>query len=341
MGKREWDKDKNKTHIRKKDKIPTEYRESSVKLYIPEDYKTLVFTPEIEARLKMLASFHIERSNKNVVTFSNSAGKLDKLRSVVNVYEQVYRLEHDGYEVDEREIENLISEYFKDSNDEQYKWNPDAIFEDYKGRFFTPRTENQKDLVTSIRKNILTIVEGAAGTGKSRIALIMALNALNDNRIDRIVIVRPLVTVGADIGFLPGGLEEKIDPYNSPITEAFVELVGKDVFAKYVEDERIEFFPAAFARGCNISNAYVIIDEAQNLDQVTLLTLLTRLCANTKMIVTGDQSQDDRKDKNRTPSALKMIKDKLEDVENVGIIEMSIDDVQRSRIVKEILQAFE
>jgi len=312
-----------------------------VRLFIPEDYKGRVFEPYVLERMHEVASFTTYDSGKGMTRFV-SVGKIDKLRAVVNIFEQVYRIVSETDDIiTDLELERLIKENFKDTDESQYKWNKDAIFEDAKGRYFTPRTENQKDLVDSIRKNAVTIVEGAAGTGKSRIALIMALNMLRDNRVNRIIIIRPLVAVGGDIGFLPGGVSEKIDPYQSPISEALIELVGKTDYEKMVEDEKIELFPAAFARGCNIGDAFVIVDEAQNFDEVTLLTLLTRICGNTKMVLTGDASQDDRKNKHRAISGLVGIKAKLKNVDNVAIVNMGISDVQRSKIVKDILSAFD
>ncbi|MFA5403397.1 MAG: PhoH family protein [Ignavibacteria bacterium] len=341
------------TYAKKKRKKAEESENHSVSsevyLYLPENYRSKVLTQSTLARLMEIVSFTVYEENKNVTRFVSSVGKTDKLRSMVNVLEQVYRIltEYDyDDEISDVELEDLISEYFKNTNDSEYKWNKEAIYQDARGRYFTPRTENQKILVESIRKNIVTIVEGAAGTGKSRIALIMALNMLGDNRINKIIVIRPLVAVGGDIGYLPGGVDEKIDPYQSPISEALIELIGKDTYDEYIENERIILYPAAFARGCNISDAFVIVDEAQNFDEVTLLTLLTRICGNTKMVLTGDSSQDDRKNKHREESGLSTIKKKLkgedgQGIENVAIVEMGFDDVQRSRIVKDILIAFD
>lgn len=321
---------------------------SEVFLFLPEEYRSKVLDDYVLKRLKDLVSFDHYLLNKNMVKFVSRVGMTDKLRSVVNVLEQTYRIlsEYDCESISEDELEDLIGEYFKNTNDAEYKWNKDAIFQDARGRYFTPRTANQKALVDSIRKNIVTIVEGAAGTGKSRIALIMALNMLKDNRINKIIVIRPLVAVGGDIGYLPGGVDEKIDPYQSPISEALVELIGRNAYDEAIEDERIVLYPAAFARGCNIADSFVIVDEAQNFDEVTLLTLLTRICGNTKMVLTGDSSQDDRKNKNREISGLASIKKKLRGdseagIENVSIVEMGVDDVQRSRLVKDILIAFD
>lgn len=320
---------------------------SDVFLYLPEEYRSRVMTESVISRLNELVSFSRYDLNKNITRFVSQVGRVDKLRSVVNVLEQVYRIlsEYGDDEVNPDDLEDLIEEYFKNTNDAEYKWNKNAIFQDAKGRYFTPRTENQVALVEAIRKNIVTIVEGAAGTGKSRIALIMALNMLKDNRINRIIVIRPLVAVGGDIGYLPGGVDEKIDPYQSPISEALIELMGRNAYDEAIEAEKIVLYPAAFARGCNISDAFVIVDEAQNFDEVTLLTLLTRICGNTKMVLTGDSSQDDRKNKNREISGLTSIKKKLRGdsesgIENISIMEMGVDDVQRSKLVKDILVAF-
>ena len=335
-------KNKRKSTISQGDNLESK----EVKLYIPDEYRSRVLSKRVLEKLHEIASFTEYEVGKNITRFVTN-GKLDKLRSVVNILEQVYRIvaEFDD-EASDSEIDELIEEYFKNTNDGEYRWNKDAIFEDAKGRYFTPRSDNQKELIESIRQNIITIVEGAAGTGKSRIALIMALNMLKDNRINKIIIIRPLTAVGGDIGFLPGGVEDKIDPYQSPISEALVELIGGPAYDEFVEAGKIQLFPASFARGCNISDAFVIVDEAQNFDEVTLLTLLTRICNNTKMVLTGDSSQDDRKNKRYEASGLSTLKTKLKGsdgngIENIHIVEMGVDDVQRSKIVKDILVAFQ
>ena len=310
-------------------------------LYVDEDCKPHVFTEELTSALKQIASFTMYSEGKNVYRFVSS-GKLDKLRAVVNIYEQAYRIVSNGEEVSEEDIQELITEHFKNSNDELYKWNPKSIFEDTKGRHFTPRTENQVELVHSIRTNTVTVVTGSAGSGKSTIALIMGLNALRDGRVDKMLIIRPLVAVGGEIGALPGDLLAKTSNYMGPLYETLVGLIGKDELEGMVEEERIEFAPISFIRGANFHDCFCIVDEGQNLSKVEIVSLCSRICGNTKMVITGDESQIDLPfHKQKEACSLTILKERLKNIEGIGVVTMGLGDIQRSVIVKRILEQFE
>lgn len=314
---------------------------SEVLLFVDDECKQHVFTDKLTSELKKIASFDMYYEGKNVYKFISS-GKLDKLRAVVNIYEQAYRIVSNGEEVSEEDIEELIKEHFKNSNDEQYKWNSKAIFEDVRGRYFTPRTDNQLDLVHSIRTNTVTVVTGSAGSGKSTIALIMGLNALRDGRVDKMLIIRPLVAVGGEIGALPGDLLAKTSNYMGPLYETLVGLIGKDELESMIEEERIEFAPISFIRGANFHDCFCIVDEGQNLSKVEIISLCSRICGNTKMVITGDESQIDLPfHKQKEPCSLTVLKEKLNEIEGIGIVTMGIGDIQRSVIVKRILEQFE
>lgn len=218
-----------------------------------------------------------------------------------------------------------------------------TIYVDWKGNKVFPRTENQEAIVRAIQNNTITIAHGCAGTGKSKLALVCGLNYLNNNRFDRIIIVRPLVTVGADIGYLPGSLDEKYGPFTGPLSEALIDLVGDKTFDEMVKSKRILFTPTTFTRGANFRDAYVIIDEAQNLSKIELLTLLTRVTGNTKIVITGDESQSDRKkDKHSDSGLAHCVKVFKEDPsEEVELVKMTESDIQRHRLVGEIIKRFE
>jgi phosphate starvation-inducible protein PhoH and related proteins len=310
-------------------------------LYVSDECKKHVFSDALNEALKKIASFSFYSEGKNTYKFI-STGKLDKLRAVVNVYEQAYRIVSGGEEVSEKDIEDLIKEHFKNSNDEQYKWNPNSIFEDTKGRHFTPRTDNQVALVHSIRTNTVTVVTGSAGSGKSTIALIMGLNALRDGRVDKMLIIRPLVAVGGEIGALPGDLLAKTANYMGPLYETLVGLIGKERLEEMIEDERIEFAPISFIRGANFHDCFCIVDEGQNLSKVEIVSLCSRICGNTKMVITGDESQIDLPyHKQKEPCSLTTLKEKLENIEGIGVVSMDLGDIQRSNIVRLLLEQFE
>ena len=331
------DKINNKKPKKEFNQIPVESN-PEVYLNVPEEFKSHVFTKALENELRDHASFTRYEEGKGRYRFVSNE-KIDKIRSVVNVYEQAYRIVSEGFEVSESDIEFLIKENFKNTNSGQYDWNPNAIFQDYKGKYFTPRTENQRKLCLSISTNIITIASGKAGTGKSTIALIMALNALRDNRVDNIKLIRPMVAVGGDIGFLPGSAEEKNAPFSDALRGAVEELIGKIQLSKYVDEGKISFMPISFIRGCTLENTIIIGDEVQNLEFNVVKSLITRIGVNAKMILTGDESQRDLQ--TREKCSLIVLQEKLRDIENIGIVNMGLDDIQRSYMVKKILEQFD
>jgi phosphate starvation-inducible PhoH-like protein len=227
------------------------------------------------------------------------------LESLAGAYRKLGNTENEDL-IDDL-LDELLDEVLKESGEQNFQYSPDAIIKDVKGRFIVPRTNNQDRLVESIRENVITIARGVAGSGKSSIAVAMAVTYLLQNRYDKILIVRPMTSVGGkDVGFLPGNLDEKFGPYASPLIENIIDLVGEPKYNEWVRGKKIILTPTSFVRGANFKNSLVIIDEAQNLSEIEIFTLLTRICHNGKVIITGDESQDDRKDKKYNDSGLQL-----------------------------------
>lgn len=316
-----------------------------LKIHIDENFRSKVVSQKHMSFIQKDIDFNYYLENKNTVRIVGD--DLQQLRgisfileSLTGAYKKLKNPNND--ELIEDLLDDLVDEVVHDTGSHNYSYDPDAIIKTTSGRYISARTDNQEKLVESIRDNVITIAKGCAGTGKSTLAVAMAINYLYDNRFDKILLVRPLTSVGGkDIGFLPGSAEEKVAPYASALTESIVDIIGEPKFNDLVRTKKIIITPTTFTRGANFKNAIVIVDEAQNLSEVEILTLLTRLCSNGKIIITGDESQDDRKDKRFNASALTTISDKLADIENVGIVKMTVNDVQRHGIVRDIIEAFE
>lgn len=208
-----------------------------------------------------------------------------------------------------------------------------------KGKVIKARTPNQKKLVQVVSKNDIVFALGPAGTGKTYTAVAIAVKALKDKEIKKIILARPAVEAGESLGFLPGDMKDKIDPYLRPLYDSLQDMIPPEKYSKYIEDGTIEIAPMAFMRGRTLDNCFVILDEAQNATDVQLKMFLTRMGPHAKIIVTGDLSQIDLPKAQR--SGLKRAVGLLKDVRGIEIVELTIMDVVRHRLVKDIINAYD
>lgn len=215
----------------------------------------------------------------------------------------------------------------------------DVILYGNKGLVVKPKSANQRKLVESASKNDLVFALGPAGTGKTYIAVALAVRALKNREVKRIIITRPAVEAGENLGFLPGDLQEKLDPYLRPIYDALSDMVPPEKLKYYQETRVIEIAPLAYMRGRTLHDAFVLLDEAQNTTSEQIKMFLTRMGPNSKVIITGDQTQVDLP--NRQKSGLKEALHVLRDVKNIGIVSLSGKDVIRHKLVKSIIEAYE
>lgn len=215
----------------------------------------------------------------------------------------------------------------------------DVILYGNKGLVVKPKSANQRKLVESASKNDLVFALGPAGTGKTYIAVALAVRALKNREVKRIIITRPAVEAGENLGFLPGDLQEKLDPYLRPIYDALSDMVPPEKLKYYQETRVIEIAPLAYMRGRTLHDAFVLLDEAQNTTNEQIKMFLTRMGPNSKVIITGDQTQVDLP--NRQKSGLKEALHVLRDVKNIGIVTLSGKDVIRHKLVKSIIEAYE
>lgn len=207
------------------------------------------------------------------------------------------------------------------------------------GNRVTARTANQKKMVEAIDNNDMLFAIGPAGTGKTYTAVALAVRALKEKQIKRIILTRPAVEAGENLGFLPGDLKEKLDPYLQPLYDALMDMLPYEKLADYVDKGVIEIAPLAFMRGRTLDKAFVILDEAQNATVGQMKMFLTRMGQNAKFIITGDASQVDLP-KNQ-PSGLMKSVDLLREVEGIAVIELDGSDVIRHKLVKRIIMAFD
>jgi phosphate starvation-inducible PhoH-like protein len=217
--------------------------------------------------------------------------------------------------------------------------NDDVILFGNKGLVIKPKSPNQKKLVDAAFKNDLVFALGPAGTGKTYIAVALAVRALKNREVKRIIITRPAVEAGENLGFLPGDLQEKLDPYLRPIYDALSDMVPPEKLKFYQETRVIEIAPLAYMRGRTLHDAFVLLDEAQNTTSEQIKMFLTRMGPNSKVIITGDQTQVDLP--KRQKSGLKESLHVLRDVKGIGIVNLSGKDVIRHKLVKSIIDAYD
>lgn len=217
--------------------------------------------------------------------------------------------------------------------------NGDAIVYNVSGKPIKCRTQNQKKLVDTFQKNDLIFAVGPAGTGKTYLSIALAVKALKENNAKKIILSRPAVEAGEKLGFLPGDMKEKIDPYLQPLYDALEDMLPGVKLQDMMEKRIIQIAPLAFMRGRTLSDAIVILDEAQNTTSVQIRMFLTRMGHNTKMIVTGDLTQIDLPREHK--SGLKMAIEALQNIEGIGIVHMQEKDIVRHRLVSKIVSSFQ
>lgn len=215
----------------------------------------------------------------------------------------------------------------------------DCICVTSKGKPIKPKTLGQKKYVDAILKNTVTLGIGPAGTGKTYLAVAQAVNAFRAKRVNRIILTRPAVEAGEKLGFLPGDLQQKIDPYLRPLYDALFEMLGAENFQKCQERGDIEVAPLAYMRGRTLDDSFIILDEAQNTTNEQMKMFLTRLGFNSKAVVTGDITQVDLIDEKR--SGLKSAMKILKGIDDIAIVTLSGKDVVRHKLVQEIIKAYE
>ena len=235
-----------------------------------------------------------------------------------------------------KDVENILN--IKDENEKQLVFDQDIIVKGVNGKVIKAKTTNLKKLVKETEKKDMVFAIGPAGTGKTYTSVALAARALRDKEVKRIILTRPAVEAGESLGFLPGDLKEKLDPYLQPLYDAHRDMIPHEKLEGFMEKKVIEVAPLAFMRGRTLDDAFVILDEAQNTTHSQMKMFLTRMGMNAKFIITGDPSQVDLPPKQQ--SGLKEAMRILHGVKEIGFVHLTEEDVVRHPVVKKIILAY-
>ena len=266
-------------------------------------------------------------------------GEEERVSTAVSVIESLLALAEIGETVDRGRVEYCLELASEGKASDITKISSDTVAITYRGKPIKSKTMGQKKYVDSIKKDSITFGIGPAGTGKTYLAVCLAVQAFKSKQADKIILTRPAVEAGEKLGFLPGDLQTKVDPYLRPLYDALQEMLGLETYTKLMERGSIEIAPLAYMRGRTLSNAFVILDEAQNTTREQMKMFLTRLGDGSKMVITGDVTQVDLPD--GKSSGLEHASAVLKGVEGIGIIYLTDKDVVRNPLVMKIVRAYE
>ncbi|MEM0940606.1 MAG: PhoH family protein [Bacteroidota bacterium] len=271
-------------------------------------------------------------SRGNEIQIKGSAPQILKINEILNSLLSHY---HEYGKVTNENVKDFVT---NEEDTISRKEHSKVLVHGTRGIGIAPKTANQKALVEMVEKNDLVFAIGPAGTGKTYISVALAVRALKNREVKKIIITRPAVEAGENLGFLPGDLKEKIDPYLRPIYDALSDMMPSEKLRYYKENGMIEIAPLAYMRGRTLNDAYVLLDEAQNTTPMQIKMFLTRMGPDSKVIVTGDRSQIDlpRKQVSGLIEAIKILKD----VKGIGFVELDDKDVVRHKLVKAIIKAY-
>ena len=277
----------------------------------------------------------ITRGSDIKITGSNPVD-VDKAYSCINA---LLKMSENGDEITLQQVRYVLSMAGESNTDEIANLSDGGICVTSSGKIIKPKTLGQKKYIESISDNTISFGVGPAGTGKTFLAVSMAVRAFRSHDISKIILTRPAVEAGEKLGFLPGDLQTKVDPYLRPLYDALFEMLGAESFAKYQERGSIEVAPLAYMRGRTLDDAFVILDEAQNTSPEQMKMFLTRLGFNSKMVITGDVTQIDLPDPRKSGliEAIKVLKN----IKDIGINYFTEKDVVRHKLVQDIVKAYE
>lgn len=255
------------------------------------------------------------------------------------VFGQLARLAERGNVITEQNVNYALALLEEHKGDEMVAIDRDIICHTIAGKPVKPKTLGQKSYVDNIRKKMIVFGMGPAGTGKTYLAMAMAITAFKNEEVSRIILTRPAIEAGEKLGFLPGDLQSKVDPYLRPLYDALYQIMGAESFQKNMEKGLIEVAPLAYMRGRTLDNAFIILDEAQNTTPAQMKMFLTRIGFGSKAVITGDATQKDLAPGSQ--SGLDVALRVLKNIDEIGISELTSKDVVRHPLVQKIVQAYD
>ena len=281
--------------------------------------------------------FHVTVVNREEQLIIN--GEPEDTMLAAKAIEALLRLISKGENVGEQHVRYVIGLCRSGQSDRIDELTRDVICISAKGRPIKPKTIGQKDYIKTIQQKPVTIGVGPAGTGKTYLAVAAAVATFREKEVSRIILTRPAVEAGERLGFLPGDLQSKVDPYLRPLYDALFDMLGAETYQKYLEKGNIEVAPLAYMRGRTLDDSFIILDEAQNTSREQMKMFLTRMGFGSKVVITGDVTQIDLPE--GKPSGLKEAMKVLDGVEGVGICRLTQNDVVRHELVQAIVKAYE
>ena len=307
------------------------------RLDFPADHEKNVFGPFDE---------HVKKIERTLnVTILSRNGQLKILgnegsaKQAEHIITQLLTLSKRGNTITEQNVDYALSLSFEEKETNLVEIDRDCICHTINGRPIKPKTLGQKSYVDEIRKKMVVFGVGPAGTGKTYLAIAMAVTAFKNDEVGKIILTRPAIEAGEKLGFLPGDLQSKIDPYLRPLYDALYEIMGAEAYMRNMEKGLIEVAPLAYMRGRTLDNSFIVLDEAQNTTPAQMKMFLTRVGFGSKVIVTGDLSQKDLP--SGQSSGLDVALKVLKNIDDIGISMLSNKDVVRHPLVQKIVKAYD
>ncbi len=311
-------------------------------------FEQVISVDRMEQTVSLFGSFdeniRLIESQYNVKVISRGSeikvsGDAENVSRAVRAINGLLMLINRGEALSEQNVRYVLSLVNEGNEDKLTEMTGDCVCITAKGKPIKPKTLGQKRYLECIKNNTITLGAGPAGTGKTYLAVAMAVNAFRAKEINRIILTRPAVEAGEKLGFLPGDLQQKVDPYLRPLYDALFDMLGAESFQRYQERGSIEVAPLAYMRGRTLDDSFIILDEAQNTTREQMKMFLTRLGFNSKIVVTGDITQIDLPDgkKSGLVEAMKILKG----IDDIAINVFTEKDVVRHRLVQDIIKAYE
>ncbi|MGN0166842.1 MAG: PhoH family protein [Acetatifactor sp.] len=311
--------------------------EFSIKIDMASEHMQKIFGMQDAYVKKLERDFDVTIVDRNggvIIT-----GREEMVKKAASVLKQLTIISSRGNEIEEQSVDYAITMGMEEQESILTEIDSDCIFHTVNGKPIKPKTLGQKAYVDAIRKNMIVFGLGPAGTGKTYLAMAMAITAFKNDEVGRIILTRPAIEAGEKLGFLPGDLQSKVDPYLRPLYDALYQIMGAESFAKNMEKGLIEVAPLAYMRGRTLDNAYIILDEAQNTTPAQMKMFLTRIGFGSKVIITGDASQKDLAP--GTKSGLDVATRVLGKIDDIAFCNLTSRDVVRHPLVQKIVKAYD